>query len=195
MLNYILPLGFVRSGFTGIYDPIYQAFTGLKIVKPQVDRSLRYRGFEANDAIRDATNTFNRLLRSNDPKTSEQLLQGYMGQNENRFRALRDLYTAIEDARALGMSEQQIKEKLKDAKVANYEMVMRGIFKPITVSPDLLREARMKGTQVNPAVFPVAEQRLRQDLEGAFINPLQIDRSRASQVLREEEEKKLTGSP
>ena len=116
-----------------------------------------------------------------------------MGQNENRFRALRDLYTAIEDARTLGMSEQQIKEKLKDAKVANYEMVMRGIFKPITVSPDLLREARMKGTQVNPAVFPVAEQRLRQDLEGAFINPLQIDRSRAAQVLREEEEKKLTG--
>ena len=156
---------------------------------------MRYRGFEANDAIRDATNTFNRLLRSNDPKTAEQLLQGYMGQNENRFRALRDLYTAIEDARALGMSEQQIKEKLKDAKVANYEMVMRGIFKPITVSPDLLREARMKGTQIDPSVFPVAEQRLRQDLEGAFINPLQIDRSRAAQVLREEEEKKLTGSP
>jgi len=176
-----------------VEETLMQAFTGLKVVKPQVDRSLRYRGFEANDAIRDATNTFNRLLRSNDPKTAEQLLQGYMGQNENRFRALRDLYTAIEDARALGMSEQQIKEKLKDAKVANYEMVMRGIFKPITVSTDLLREARMKGTQIDPSVFPVAEQRLRQDLEGAFINPLQIDRSRAAQVLREEEEKKLTG--
>ena len=154
---------------------------------------MLYRGFEANDAIRDATNTFNSLLRNNDPKTAKELLQGYMFQNENRFKALRDLYTAIEDARVLGMSERQIEQKLKDAKVANYEMVMRGVFKPITVSPDLLREAQVRGTDINPAAFPVAEQRLRQDLEGAFINPLQIDRSRASQVLREEEEKKLTG--
>ena len=30
LLNYILPLGFVRSGFTGRYDPVYQMLTGLK---------------------------------------------------------------------------------------------------------------------------------------------------------------------
>ena len=176
-----------------VEETLMQAFTGLKVVKPQVDRSMLYRGFEANDAIRDATNTFNSLLRNNDPKTAEELLQGYMFQNENRFKALRDLYTAIEDARALGMSERQIEQKLKDAKVANYEMVMRGIFKPITVSPELLRQAQERGTDINPTALPVAEQRLRQDLEGAFINPLQIERSRASQVLREEEMDKLTG--
>ena len=176
-----------------VEETLMQAFTGLKVVKPQVDRSLRYRGFEANNAIRDATNTFNRLLRSNDPKTAEQLLQGYMDQNKNRFRSLRDLYTSIEDARILGLSEQQIKQQLKDANVANYETVMRGIFKPITVDQGLVREARMKGTQVSPAAFPVAESRLRQDLRGKFINPLDIERSRAAQVLREEEERKLIG--
>ena len=176
-----------------VEETLVQAFSGLKVVKPQVERSLRYRGFEANDAIRDATNTFNRLLRSNDPKTAEQLLQGYMNQNENRFRALRDLYTAIEDARILGLSEQQIKQQLKDAKVANYETVIRGIFKPITVDQGLVRESRIKGTKVNPAAFPVAESRLRQDLRGKFINPLDIERSRAAEVLREEEERKLIG--
>jgi hypothetical protein len=72
-------------------------------------------------------------------------------------------------------------------------MVMRGIFKPITVSPELLRQAQERGTDINPTALPIAEQRLRQDLEGAFINPLQIERSRASQVLREEEMDKLTG--
>ena len=51
----------------------------------------------------------------------------------------------------------------------------------------------MRGTQINPAVFPVAEQRLRQDLKGRFINPLDVEKSRASQALREEEEKKLLG--
>ena len=176
-----------------VEETLVQAFSGLKVVKPQIDRSLKYRGFEANDAIRDATNTFNRLLRSNDPKQAEELLQGYMNQNESRFKALRDLYTSIEDARTLGLSEQQIKEQLKEAKVANYETVMRGIFKPITVDQGLVREARMRGTQINPSAFPVAEQRLRQDLTGRFINPLDIERSRASQLLREEEEKKLIG--
>ena len=176
-----------------VEETLVQAFSGLKVVKPQVDRSLRYRGFEANDAIRDATNTFNRLLRSNDPQQAQELLQGYMNGNESRFKALRDLYTAIEDARTLGLSEQQIKQQLKEAKVANYETVMRGIFKPITVDQDLVREARMRGTQINPAVFPVAEQRLRQDLKGRFINPLDVEKSRASQALREEEEKKLLG--
>jgi len=176
-----------------VEETLVQAFSGLKVVKPQVERSLRYRGFEANDSIRDATNTFNRLLRSNDPQQAEELLQGYMNQNENRFKALRDLYTSIEDARILGLSEQQIKQQLKDANVANYETVMRGIFKPITVDQGLVREARMKGTQVSPAAFPVAESRLRQDLTGKFINPLDIERSRAAQVLREEEERKLIG--
>ena len=176
-----------------VEETLVQAFSGLKVVKPQVDRSLRYRGFEANDAIKDATNTFNSLLRSYDPQQAEELLQGYMNENENRFRALRDLYTAIEDARTLGLSEQQIKQQLKEAKVANYETVMRGIFKPITVDQDLVREARMRGTQINPAVFPVAEQRIRQDLKGRFINPLDVEKSRASQALREEEEKKLLG--
>ena len=28
--NYLLPLAFARSGFTGAFDPLYQAFTGLK---------------------------------------------------------------------------------------------------------------------------------------------------------------------
>jgi len=176
-----------------VEETLVQAFSGLKVVKPQVDRSLRYRGFEANDSIRDATNTFNRLLRSNDPRQAQELLQGYMNQNESRFKSLRDLYTAIEDARTLGLSEQQIKNELKDAKVANYETVMRGIFKPITVDPNLVREARMRGSQVSPEAFPIAEQKLRQDLTGRFINPLDQQRSRAAQVLREEEERKLRG--
>jgi hypothetical protein len=181
-----------------VAETMVQAFTGLKVIKPQVERTLRYRGFEANDAIRDATNQFNRLLRSNDPQSAQRILQGYINQNESRFRVLRDIYTAIEDARALGLSDQVIGQQLKEAKVANYRQVMRGVFKPIEASPDLVRASRMRGTTgIDPATFQAAETRMRQDLTGGFIDPLEVDaQQRASRILREEEEQKiLTGSP
>ena len=179
-----------------VAETMVQAFTGLKVIKPQVERTLRYRGFEANDAIRDATNQFNRLLRSNDPQSAQRILQGYINQNESRFRVLRDVYTSIEDARALGLSDQVIEQQLKEAKVANYKQVMRGIFKPIEASPDLVRASTMRGTtNINPSVLPLAQQRMRQDLQGKFLNPLEPNaQQRAAQILREEEERKiLTG--
>jgi hypothetical protein len=54
-----------------VAETMVQAFTGLKVIKPQVIKGLKYRGFEANDAIRDASNQFNRLLRSNDPQSAQ----------------------------------------------------------------------------------------------------------------------------
>ena len=107
------------------------------------------------------------------------------------------MYTAIEDARALGVPDRVIEKQLKEAKVANYKQVMRGIFKPIEASPDLVRAARMRGTtNIDPSTFSVAESRMRQDLKGQFINPLEVDAQlRAAQILREEERKKLLGTP
>ena len=33
-------------------EALVQGFSGLKIIKPQIGRTLRYRGFETNDVIR-----------------------------------------------------------------------------------------------------------------------------------------------
>lgn len=182
-----------------VAETMVQAFTGFKVVKPQLERTVRYRGFEANDAIRDATNQFNRLLRTNDRKTAEEFLQGYINQNENRYKVLRDLYTTIEDARTLGLSDRQIEEQLKDAKVANYKDVMRGIFRPIDVSRDLVDASRIGQIgvpqPVSKGMFDVAREQLTQGLTGQFLTP-DVRAQRASQVLREEEEQKiLTGTP
>ena len=182
-----------------VAETLVQAFSGFKVVKPQIDKTLRYRGFEANDAIRDATNQFNRLLRSTDRNTAEQYLQGYINQNEKRYRVLRDLYTSIEDARKLGLSEQEIEKQLKDAKVANYRDVMNGIFRPIDVSRELATGAET-GTitgapqPVSKGMFDAAREELTQGLTGQYLTP-EVKAERAKQVLREEEERKLIGSP
>ena len=59
--------------------------------------------------------------------------------NEKRFRTFRDLYTAIDDAKTLGLSEREIETQLKKAKVANYKDVMRNRFRPIELNTDILR--------------------------------------------------------
>jgi len=182
-----------------VAETMVQAFTGFKVVKPQLDKTLRYRGFEANDAIKDTTNEFNRILRStSDRKTAEQFLQAYMNENEDRYRVLRDLYTSIEDARILGMSEKDIEKQLKISKVANYKDVMKGIFRPIEVSRELATSTQYgeltgQAQPVSKGMFDMAEDELTQGLTGQFLTP-DVRAQRASQLLREEEERKiLTG--
>lgn len=180
-----------------VAETMVQAFSGIKVVKPQLDLTLRYRGFEANDAIRDSTNEFNRILRSPDRQSAQQLLQGFINQNESRFNVLRDLYTTIEDARALGLSDREIEKQLKEAKVANYKEVMRGTFKPIEPSFEMIQAARAGtfGTPqpIDPSTIRAAQTELQQDLTGRYITP--DARQRAIEVLREEERKKLLGTP
>ena len=119
-----------------------QAFTGLKAIKPQLEKSLYYRAAESKRAIRETTNEFNRLLRSNSEQNAETFVQGYINTNENRYTSLRDLYNAIEDARSLGLNEMEIRRQLKVAKVADRNLVMRGVFKPMDVNPEVLQFAR-----------------------------------------------------
>ena len=186
-------------------ETMLQAFTGIKAVKPQLEKSLYYRAAESKRAIRETTNEFNRLLRSNSEQDAETFVQGYINTNENRYRSLRDLYNAIEDARALGLTEMEIRRQLKVAKVADRSLVMRGIFKPMDVNPEVLQFARRategKARQPVPrSQLSALSRDLRQGLQGQFIRPSVESSSppvrTASNVLREEEINKiLTGKP
>ena len=186
-------------------ETMLQAFTGVKAIKPQLEKSLYYRAAESKRAIRETTNEFNRLLRSNSEQDAETFVQGYINTNENRYTSLRDLYNAIEDARALGLTETEIRRQLKVAKVADRSLVMRGIFKPMDVNPEVLQFARRategKARQPVPrSQLSGLRRDLRQGLQGQFIRPGVESSSpsvrTASNVLRQEEINKiLTGSP
>ena len=107
-----------------------EALTGLKSIKPRVETVLMYRGYEAGSQVREASGIFNRVAKAKTDMTPEDITQSYIVSNEARFRALRDLNMAIEDARTLGLTEGEIHKSLKKAKTPNLEMVMAGKFKP-----------------------------------------------------------------
>ena len=178
-----------------VAETLVSAFSGIKIAKPQIQRSLYYKAAESKRAIRETTNEFNRLLRSNNRRDAEDFVKGYINTNESRYNSLRTLYTAIEDARTLGLADYEIDEQLKIAKVANRDLVMLGIFKPSEINPDVLQFA-IQGTKTkSPQPVPVGELAVTgadltgQSLRGQFIPP----QTRASSVLRQEEIDKLFG--
>jgi len=176
-----------------VADTLVQAFSGFKVVKPQIDRTLLYRGFEASREIRDATNQFNSYLRQFEPREAEQYLNAYINSNEKRFRTFRDLYTAIDDAKALGLSEKEIETQLKKSKVANYKDVMRNRFRPIELNVDALR-ASPAPQNIRTPINVVERDLSEQNLEGQFRDP-RDDQSQGSAILRQQEIDKLLGKP
>jgi hypothetical protein len=134
-----------------VAETMVSAFSGIKVIKPQIERSLYYKAAEAKRAIRETTNEFNRLLRSNNRRDAETFIQGYINTNEARYNSLRTLYTAIEDARTLGLKEYEIDEQLKIAKVANRDMVMMGLFKSYRNKQDVIRFAQRQAQKIKSA--------------------------------------------
>jgi len=189
-----------------VAETMVSAFSGIKVIKPQIDRSLYYKAAEAKRAIRETTNEFNRLLRSNNRRDAEDFIQGYINTNEDRYNSLRTLYTAIEDARTLGLKDYEISEQLKIAKVANRDMVMLGMFNPIEPNEDVLQFA-MTGTERKAAQpiyagdlvssqIDLTGQSLRGQFQDPRNKPVAPPVRRAADVLREEEINKiLTGRP
>ena len=161
-------------------ETLVQGFSGLKIIKPQIGRTLRYRGFETNDVIRAAANEFNRVARSTNTREAEDFTKAYIESNEARYRGMRDLYLAIEDARQLGLNDSEILKELKTAKVANADYVMAGLFKPSELSKEVITESLRQDYNKARNLLPitnigVAESRLTgQRLEGGFTSPDEI---------------------
>ena len=86
----------------------------------------------------------------------EEHVKALMKTNEARFRAIKDLSMAIEDAKAMGTGENEIYEVLKEKKISNPEMIMNQTFIPYYPSAyQIERELQKEG-----AKFP--EEELRQ---------------------------------
>jgi len=161
-------------------EALVQGFSGLKIIKPQIGRTLRYRGFETNDVIRAAANEFNRVARSTNVREAEDFTKAYIESNEARYRGMRDLYLAIEDARLLGLNDQEILKELKTAKVANADYVMAGLFKPSELSKEVITESLRQDYNKSRNLLPITDidvagfRLTGQRLEGGFTSPDEI---------------------
>ena len=118
-----------------------EALSGLKSIKPRVETVLKYRGYEAGNQVREASGIFNSIAKAKSNMSPEDTTQAYISANESKFKALRDLNMAIEDARTLGVPDHEIRKALKAANTPNVAMLMAGKFKPFYPSAETIRVA------------------------------------------------------
>ena len=147
-----------------------ESLSGVKILKPQLENTLYYRGVEASDNVRQAARIFNSVARSRSPKSAEDITKAYVLSNEQRFKALRDLSIAIEDARALGMTDSEIAKPLKRAKTPKYEKVMRGQFVPFFPSKETIVQAQQE--TATKAANPIDTSMIQTEATKVFGRPL-----------------------
>jgi len=197
--------GYTRSGQPlDMAEELVQAFTGFKNVKPQVDIGLRYRGYEATDQVRSSGNLFNRVARSRDPRSAKDFTNAFLLSNEARFKALRDLGLAVEDARKLGLDDGKIALELQRAKVPNRGLIMSNMFSPSFPSSDVITASILSEKNKVSQSIPFGEisriyaEQFGQPLiseKQTITQPAQVQ-SGASDILRQQEiNKLLTGQP
>jgi len=114
------------------------ALTGVKTVKPYMEDTLMYRTYEAADLVRESARIFNRVAKSRGKVSADEITNAFIKSNEQRFKKLRDLHVAIDDARTLGLTEDEIYRTLKRAKAPNIEFLMQGKFKPFFPSTETM---------------------------------------------------------
>ena len=160
-----------------------EALTGLKTIKPRVKRTLYYRGVEAARNVRDASAIFNQVAKSRGDVSAEKVTQAYITANEQRFKALRDLNMAIEDAKTLGLSTADIVQPLKEAKTPKLREVLAGRFEAFFPTKETIKLA-MQGTEdklSNPFDFDQITNAYR-NFQGAALRPQAAADAQAAQA-------------
>ena len=152
-------------------ETMLQAFTGIKTVKPQLEKTLLYRAYEAAQAVQDSSNEFNKYLNTGNAgeKEAQNYTLAFIRANGDRYNALRDLYQTLNDTRILGLTLQEQSDILKKAKITNYDEVLMGRFQPIEPDEDKIFEEQLKGKDIDPIRLQEIFEGLKlEDLEGRY---------------------------
>jgi hypothetical protein len=177
-------LGVSKQGYR--LDPVQEfteALTGVKSIKPRTERVLYYRALEAARNVRDAAGIFNQVAKTRGNVDAETTTQAFITANEQRFKALRDLNMAIEDAKTLGLSTAEIVKPLKEAKTPNLGMVMSGRFKAFFPSKETISIA-LQGNEnklSNPLDFQAIGEQFGQ-FQGAPFRPRADAEAQAARI-------------
>ena len=189
--------------------------SGVKTVKMDIERSLGYKAEEARAEILAANEDYRRLKKAYGPRIPEEALAAYKKANERRYKALRDLSIALDDARLLGMPESDMVRLLKEKKIADWQSVFNHKYIPYTPPPsvyvgayeaeedkirnviplsDIQEEMRRSYNQQQTFPLPPPRQPRPQPLPERIKQEVPSLFNRASQALRDVEIDKLMGT-
>ena len=118
-----------------------RAFSGITESESQASQGLVYRGFEFSQRRRVASGIFNSAARRANV-TSQELFDSFVRADEARYRVFNEFHQTIEDLRAVGMSEREIRKILDQNNIGGTKMLMRGKYEPLDISREIRQVMR-----------------------------------------------------
>tara|TARA_Y100000994_G_scaffold4801_1_gene4699 strand:+ start:8931 stop:12881 length:3951 start_codon:yes stop_codon:yes gene_type:complete len=149
---------------------LFRAFTGLSEIEVKPENILMYKGYEYSRGIRSASQIFNSAVSTRSTLNPENATNTFREANEARFRVMRDMYRTVQNMRQLGMSDGEIRRQMRKNKVGNISELMRGVFAPMKISPEIRRRARENDNRL-----PIPElNQIRNEFRGrSLVEPVQ----------------------
>lgn len=118
-----------------------RAFSGITESESQATQGLIYRGFEFSQRRRTASGIFNSVARRPNA-TSQELFDAFVRADEARYRVYNQFYQTIEDLRAIGMSDREIRRILDQNNIGGVNLLLRGRYEPFSVSREIRQVMR-----------------------------------------------------
>ena len=118
-------------------DELIALLSGVRIINIDILKSLEYKTGEFNRLSRAIDDTEKLYTPENyQNRGPEVLLREYDQMQQEGYGIQKDFYIKIQDARTIGLSDYQIRKKLKEQRVGRSMInnLMRGIFTPINYS-------------------------------------------------------------
>jgi len=125
-----------------------RAFTGLSEIEVKPDNIVMYSSFDYSGDITGARQIFNTAVKTRGTLTDNEATEVYRNANEALFRVQNKMYQTVQDMRALGMRDSEIRKALKKYKIGDVGQLMRGRFVPMNISTETRREVRANGNRL-----------------------------------------------
>ena len=149
---------FVRGTFNMGKDPagnerqvaseLLRAITGVAEIEVKPENIVMYASFDYSDNVIGARQIFNSAVKTRGELNPQNAIDTYIAANEALFRTQSKMYQVVQDMRALGQSDGDIRRALKDFNIPDVSKLMRGEFSPLKVSSDTRRTVRENGNSL-----------------------------------------------
>ena len=170
---------FIRGTFNMGKDPagnerqaageFVRAFSGIGEVEVKPDNIVMYSSFDYRDNVTGARQIFNTAVKTRGNLDQEDAVETYRSANEALLRTQNKMYQVVQDMRALGQSDTDIRRALKKYNIADVGKLMRGEFVPLKISRNTRKAVRENGNTLPLAELREIERDFRNRRLGAII--------------------------
>ena len=134
-----------------------QAATGVKTIRTNIPRNLKFKAFEASSEMMSANEDYNNFVNAHDYRIPREAFLAYQEANMRRYKGIRDLTIAVDDARILGMKDVEIIKILRDNGVSNFARIMNHTYIPYLPPGRAVGKALQKSEERIGKEIPVAD--------------------------------------